>query len=58
MYFKPDIAIIIETKLKNDEKISMPGFHWYGLNRKGQLRSAKCGSGGVGFFIKTELLRN
>lgn len=52
----PDIIYVIETKLKNNEVIDFNGYVWYGFNRKGQLRTARCGSGGVGIFLKNELL--
>ena len=45
-YVKPDIVFVLETKLRDDEKIKMSGFTWYGVNRKSQLKTAKCGSGG------------
>ena len=55
-YVEPDVIIIVETKLKHAETINLDGFKWYGFNRKSQLKTAKCGSGGVGFFISYKLL--
>ena len=54
-HVKPDIIFIIESKLKGEDVIHFPGYKWYGLNRKNQLKSSKCGSGGVGIFIKNTL---
>ena len=55
-YVKPDIIIICETKLKDKECIKLEGYKWNGFNRRKQLKTAKCGSGGVGIFIRNSLL--
>ena len=52
-----DIIGIAETHLVDDEKIQLPGYTWYGQNRKKHIK-AKKGSGGVGFFVKNALLNN
>ena len=48
----PDIIFLIETKLKQDQELTLEGYVWHGLNRKNQLKTAKCGSGGVGIFVR------
>ena len=57
VHVKPDIVFLVETKLKGNNVINFKGYTWYGLNRKKQLRSAKCGSGGVGIFIRDGILQ-
>ena len=52
----PDIIFLIETKLKQDQVLTLEGYVWHGLNRKNQLKTAKCGSGGVGIFVRKTLL--
>ena len=54
----PDIVFVIETKLKYGQELVLNEYTWYGLNRRKQLRTAKCGSGGVGMFIKNTILRD
>ena len=49
---------VLETKLKNEDNIELTGFTWYGRNRKSQLKTARCGSGGLGVFIKNVLLKD
>ena len=44
-----------ETFLKGTDKIDVPGYEWYGRNRKELHKSAKRGSGGVGVLVKQEL---
>ena len=34
------------------QELVLNEYTWYGLNRRKRLRTAKCGSGGVGMFIK------
>lgn len=51
-----DIIYVLETKLKGDNVLEWEGYQWYGMNRRLQLRTARCGSGGVGLFIKNSLL--
>ena len=57
-YGKPDVAIIVETKLKNNDTITMPGYKWLGSNRKSELKTARCVSGGISFFLKYDLLND
>ena len=51
----PDIIFVIETK-KYGQELVLNEYTWYGLNRGKQLRTAKCGSCGVGMFIKNTIL--
>ena len=36
----------------------MPGFKWYGRNRKNNHVNAKTGSGGVGFLVKEQFIND
>ena len=49
-----DLIGIVESKLSNNNEISLPGYLWIGHNRT-NLRQNDNGSGGVGLFIKTYL---
>ena len=49
-----DLIGIVESKLANNNEISLPGYMWIGHNRS-NLRQNDNGSGGVGLFIKTYL---
>ena len=53
----PDIALITETKLIKDNTLMMDGYVWYGNNRQCRSKKMTCGSGGVGIFVKCELLQ-
>ena len=53
-----DIIGIAETHLVGDIGMDIPGYHWFGQNRKTLHHRAKTGSGGVGFLIKTSVLDN
>ena len=55
-FIHADIIFVIESKLKYDNVIEMVNYTWFGFNRKHQRKTAKCGSGGVGIFIKTNIL--
>ena len=57
-YLVADVIVIVETKLKHDDIIKLHGYQWFGSNRKSQLRSARCGSGGIGFFQSYQLLES
>ncbi|CAC5407445.1 unnamed protein product [Mytilus coruscus] len=46
---------IAETHLRKDEVLIINGFKWFGHNRNGIHKNAKCGSGGVGFLNKDYL---
>ena len=48
---------VCETKLKMKESINLEGYDWCGFNRRNQLKSAKCGSGGVEIFVRKDLLK-
>lgn len=45
-----------ETHLTDDTTITVPGYKWYGYNRGEVHRRANKGSGGVGIFVKEDLL--
>ncbi|VDH90239.1 Hypothetical predicted protein [Mytilus galloprovincialis] len=51
-----DILGIGETHLINSNSINIKGYKWYGHNRKNIHIRAKCGSGGVGFLIRQEIV--
>ena len=51
-----DIIFINETKLKGNDKLNLPNYKWFGFNRKNQLKKARSGSGGVGIFLKCNIL--
>ena len=46
---------MVETHLKNQEKVKVDGYIWIGNNRKRLHVNARCGSGGVG--IKNDILK-
>ena len=51
-----DIFCVVETFLKNKDTLYVPGFKYYAHNRVNINRRAKRSSGGVGIFIRNELL--
>ena len=53
---QPDIAIICETWLLNQEIISIEGYTWIGKNRVKTSNRAKRNSGGVGILVSKNLL--
>ena len=53
-----DILGLSETHFTNDNKIELPGFKWYGRNRKNNHVNAKTGSGGVGFLVKEQFIND
>jgi exonuclease III len=53
-----DIVGVAETHLRGNEVLDIPGYKWYGLNRKHIHRRAPCGSGGVGFLVRETLLES
>ena len=53
----PDIACITETHLKNSETIVVSNYKFYGLNQSCNITNKKRGSGGIGIFVKTDLLQ-
>ncbi|VDI73300.1 Hypothetical predicted protein [Mytilus galloprovincialis] len=46
---------ITETFLRKNEKLNIPGFTFFGNNRKTINRNANRGSGGVGVLVKDEI---
>ena len=53
-----DIIGIAETHLKGSETLSLPGYVWFGQNRQKLHAKAKRGSGGIGCFVRTQVLQN
>ncbi|CAC5421696.1 unnamed protein product [Mytilus coruscus] len=45
-----------ETHLVKNNKISVDGYMWFGRNRIGIHIRANAGSGGVGFFVRNDLM--
>ena len=56
IYSDCDIFCVVETFLKNNETSVIPGYTYYSHNRTNICKKAKSGSGGVGIFIRNELL--
>ena len=52
-FFQPDVACLVETWLKDDEKVDYDGYCWFGHNRSCLSRKAVRGSGGVGVLVKS-----
>ena len=52
-----DVVGIIETFLKDSDEIELPGYKWFGQNRTVLHSRAVRGSGGIGCFVKIELLQ-
>ena len=52
-----DIFCVNETHLKENDNLSVEDYLWYGNNRRGVHRRAVKGSGGVGMFVKQNLLK-
>ena len=51
-----DIFCVVETFLKNTETLRIDGYTFYGHNRGDLHKRAKRGSGGVGIFVRNQLL--
>ena len=51
-----DILGISETHLTGSDVLNVDGYVWYGRNRSVTHKKAKKGSGGVGMFVKQDLL--
>ena len=51
-----DIFCVTETHLLNNNSLHVEGYKWYGHNRQGTHILAPKGSGGVGIFVKEDLL--
>lgn len=56
--FDCDVFAVCETFLRNKDKPSIKGYTWIGNNRKQIHKKAKRGSGGVGFFIKDNIVKS
>ena len=55
--YDPDIALITKTKLVKDKVLETDGYIQYGNKRQCCSTKMTCCSGGVGIFIKCELLQ-
>ena len=55
-YYQADIIIITESWLKGKDVAELTGYVWWGRNRASVDHRAMRGSGGVGIFIKEELV--
>ena len=53
-----DIIGLAETHLIGNNALVLPGYVWFGQNRRILHRRAVKGSGGVGFFVKHEVAEN
>ena len=51
-----DIFYVLETFLKNKETLKIDVYTFYGQNRGTLHKRAKCGSGGVGIFVRNHSL--
>ena len=53
-----DVQIIelAETKFREDDNFTLPGFTWFGHNRADIHKKARVGSGGVGFLVRNDIL--
>jgi hypothetical protein len=49
------IIAVVETHLKDDNKLDIAGYKWVGQNRKKIHQRAKNGSGGIGVLIKNDI---
>ena len=52
-----DIVCLCETFLKNEQTIEVPGYCWFGNNRKSISKRAFRVSGGVGILIRDSVLK-
>ncbi len=48
---------ICETFLRGKSKLNIPNYKWYGQNCKWITKTAKRGSGGIGFLIHERVLQ-
>ena len=51
--FQPDVVGVAETWLKDGDVAALDGYSWFGHNRQ-----ALRGSGGVGVFVRNDLLND
>lgn len=49
---------IAETHLVQKEVLNVDGYKWLGRNREKLHKNAKFRSGGIGFFIKYNILKD
>ena len=55
--FQPDVGVA-ETWLKDGDVAALDGYSWCGHNRQALSRKAVRGSGGVGVFLRNDLLND
>ena len=53
-----DIIGVAEMHLKGSETLSLLRYVWFGQNRQKLHAKAKRGSGGIGCFVRTQVLQN
>ena len=53
-----DVIGLAETHLVGTDIIEVDGYTWFGRNRKMLHKNAKKGSGGIGFLIKDNIIRD
>lgn len=53
-----DIVCVSETFLVDQQELTVPGYKWFGNNRKHIAKRACRGSGGVGILVKLEILES
>ena len=51
-----DVICLVETHLVSDSSIHIPGYSWFGNNRKTLSKRARWDSGGVGILVNDSLL--
>ena len=56
--FQPDVVRVAETWLKDGDVAALDGYSWFGHNGQALSRKAVRGSGGVGGFVRNDLLNN
>ena len=54
-HFELDLIGLAETHLIGNSKVEIPGYTWFGQNRKSLHFRTRKGSGGVGFLVKNSL---
>ena len=52
-----DIICICETHLRDHDVINMTGYTWYGHSRQSRNVRAWRASGGIGIFVKDEIIQ-
>ena len=56
-YLNCDIFCVVETFLRGNESLALPGYTFYGHNRGNLHNNARRGSGGVGVFVRDSLVQ-